>query len=446
MRTNQAVNWQGEASVPPPVTTPPTAPDPVRARLETPAETQLCYQWHMPDVSVEIARNVEGCDLYACPDLPAMAAMWRKFQHHAYCTPYQAFDWIEQWFDNAADKGRVHPYVVMVFEGGILRLLAPLCVEHRQLANPLAWMAQEINDYNSPLVDLNWLDNLPKGRAETIWRRIIGSAHGADYVHLTRQPALLGDRLNPFQGDQAESFSSSAHYLTLQPNWAEFYPSIRSSKSRRRLKDKLNKLRKQGAFRIRQLRQADEKAQGIRQALAWKTAQLDRTGGRNPFGDGQTESVLIGLAQTRAAQDLVRVYALEVDGEAVAVSIALARGGELNIYITAYDETKFSQCSPGTLMMVKLIELAARSGYRKFDLSIGDEAYKADWCDGLMEMSFHTQANTIMGLPFAKLARWRVLAKRFIKSKAGLFTALQRLNARWIAWRNRGQQLKEQAG
>jgi CelD/BcsL family acetyltransferase involved in cellulose biosynthesis len=400
-------------------------------------EKAAIYQWYLPTDAVQICSGFEGCDIYACADLSTISPIWDAFQKRAYCTPYQSRAWIEEWFGKSDKLSITHPWIILVFEGGVLRLLAPLAVENRPLANRLVWMAQDINDYNAPIVDQAWLADLPAERAAKIWQQITHSASGADYIHLTRQPAMLGAHFNPFQGDSAASFSSSAHFLNLHRNWNELYPSIRSSKSRRRLREKLNRLRKSGDLRIRQLRDTDQKAAGISQAMAWKTAQLDRTGGRNPFGNGQTENILVGLAGTPAARDLIRVFALEVNGEQLAITVALAHGDVFNVYITAYDEDKFSKCSPGTIMLVKLIELAARSGYQKFDLSIGDEPYKYDWCDGLLDMSYQSEAINILGKPFVWYSKLSINLKRFIKERAEIFSVLQRLNAKRISWQRK---------
>ena len=389
--------------------------------------------YSVPASAELIAEGIAGCDLYICRDMAAAAEIWSSFQVTAEMTPFQRHEWLDRWLERLPARNKVAPLIALVFERGQIRLIAPLAIETGVIARRLVWLGQKVNDYNAPLVDTDWLTRLRPDAARQIWRRITHCDHGADYVHLTRQPAYLGTCRNPFIDADAAPYSCDSHFLTLSRDWQQLYGNLRSAKSRRRLREKVRRLKKSGPIGFRRIRGRDAVVTMIATLLEWKQEQLNRRGSRNPFTDGQIGEQLVSMATDPRTSGMVRVYSLEVNGHAVAATVALAQGGVFNFYVCAYNDAGHRNSSPGTIMLVKLIELASRAGFAKFDFSMGDEPYKAEWCNGLLAISHQTEPLTILGLPCAVLARLSIAAKRGIKANEPLFTALQTVNARRTA-------------
>ena len=380
-----------------------------------------------------IANDCEGCAIHVCTDLKAAAEPWKIFQKTAEMTPFQRYEWLRHWFECVADHKRTKPFIVLVYEAGVLRLIAPLAIESGAVASRLLWMGHRANDHNAPLVDGAWLDAFGPERAARLWRRITRAPEGVDYVHLIRHPSHLGAHRNPFVGDAPSRYSSDSHFLTLAGDWPVFYRGLRGSKSRRRLREKLKRLRKVGRVGFRSVRNPIYGRAMIALLLDWKQDQLARRGARNPFSDGGLARQLFALCGDSAARDMMRVYVLEVDGRPVAGAVALIQGGTFNFFISAYNDVGLRNCSPGTIMLVKLIELAARAGFTKFDFSLGDEAYKAEWCDTRVEITHQTEALSALGVGLAALTRLGLTLKRGIKTNPRALAALEFVNARRTA-------------
>jgi CelD/BcsL family acetyltransferase involved in cellulose biosynthesis len=376
-----------------------------------------------------LAKGFDGLDIYACFNLALPAALWRSFQRRATTTPFQDYDWLSNWHDADVSPSGTKPFIVMVFENDRLRLLAPLAVEKCRFVNRLVWLGHQVNDYNAPLVDPAWLDRLDKNRAQRLWDKITHCAADADYLHLIRHPSRLGAQANPFIGRQPLEYSCAAHYLSLKRDWPQLYAQLRSAKSRRRVREKSRKLAKSGRVVFRRVRGHAQITQNIRTALTWKQNQLDRRGSRNPFANGRYEHLLLRLAKDGGAHDLLRVYVLEIDRKPLAVTVALIKGDTFNLFIPAFDDVAHRNCSPGTIMLINLMELAARAGLATFDFSMGDERYKFDWCDGRLTISYQTETLTPAGALSAAIDRWRIALKRRIKRRPALFDALQTANA-----------------
>jgi CelD/BcsL family acetyltransferase involved in cellulose biosynthesis len=86
-------------------------------------------------------------------------------------------------------------------------------------------------------------------------------------------------------------------------------------------------------------------------------------------------------ASALATAGHVRLALLELGGEIVAFSYGVRLGRVTTSYVLAHDD-RFGVCSPGLLLLVRVLEAAARRGDPEYDFSIGEEAYKDAWATG----------------------------------------------------------------
>lgn len=374
-------------------------------------------------------------DVYLADDLDAVSDLWQSFEGVAELTPFQNYQWVSRWYHDRG-KSRIDALkLLFVYDAGILRMIVPMAVEHIAGLPALVWLAHGVNDYNAPLVDPDWLTALGPDRALRLWHRLIGAVDNVSVVKLTKQSRLIGGAENPFFNAKSGQWSCNAHFIDLGGNWADFYVTLRGSKSRRRLREKERKLKKIGQVRFRQARSEADKNALIRTLINWKSAQLNATGARNPFNDDELQSLLHQVSGHVTADRLLRVHALEVAGRPAAISIVLVQGGTMNLFMTGYDETAFRSLSAGTILQVKLMELAVRAGLRVFDFSAGDEAYKAQWSTQQMDMSYSVYGRGLAGRLIAGIVKAQIDAKRLVKSNDFLMRGLQAANLRVTALR-----------
>ncbi len=80
------------------------------------------------------------------------------------------------------------------------------------------------------------------------------------------------------------------------------------------------------------------------------------------------------------ASGLLRLYALELAGEAVAVLYALRdRAGRTEMFYLIGSSPEHAEVHPGTLLMAMAMEHAAGEGVETIDMLRGEEAYKKFW-------------------------------------------------------------------
>ncbi len=415
------------------------------------AQKAHCSPGPMPPVEIESqapiagevgVRNADfigrtsGLSLYAARDLESVADVWREFQGAAWFTPFQDIAWVEAWYAAGGRANGHKPFVVLGYEGCHLRFILPLAVQRSVGVARLIWLGQGVNDYNAPLIDAAFAARCERALADKIWHRVLNACDAIDLIEFTKQPERVAGEPNRFINAAAVTGSCSAHLINLQPGWKDFYASLRGSKSRRRLREKANKLGRVGRLRFKCEKRPVERCRLIRQAIAWKSEQLQRSGDRNPFDafasddvDGTIlERTLVALAEMPDGQRRLRVDGLYVGDDVAAIIIALVGPDCYSVFITSHPANGKMKYSPGTILLVKTMQLAVRAGLSQYDFLAGDEAYKMDWCNEQVVLYDHAHGLTVKGRWAASVSRSLLWAKKAIKGQPKTMELLKNIN------------------
>ena len=117
------------------------------------------------------------------------------------------------------------------------------------------------------------------------------------------------------------------------------------------------------------------------QLIALKRDQYRRTGRHDIFDCGWTVDLLHALLQAHGEDDFgASMAAMWAGGKLVAVEYSLHAGGRYHFWFPVY-EPSLARCSPGILLSMDTMRLAAEQGYRVFDFGFGGEGYKKYFCN-----------------------------------------------------------------
>lgn len=109
--------------------------------------------------------------------------------------------------------------------------------------------------------------------------------------------------------------------------------------------------------------------------VAWKTAQLRRNGSLSIFEVGWMLRAIEALRHSQAEGCRGQLSALYAGKQVVAVHLGLRNARVLHWWITTYNP-EFEAYSPGSILLLRLAEAAARENVQRIDLGKGDEVYK----------------------------------------------------------------------
>lgn len=364
----------------------------------------------------------------------ALRGAWTALERDADCTAFQTYAWLSAWFRNIGAWEGIEPAIVVGWnaegEGKAIFIL-PLGLKRGLFGTRLVWLGGTFCDYQAPVLDRNFSRHVRRGQFKALWAEIRSALPEHDIVELNRLPEIVGGQSNPFLGlGNLTAHASGAHMTQLRPTWDAYYGEKRSSGSKKRDRQKRRKLEESGAVELVTPKSREEIVRTVDELIAQKAATFARMGVANPFEKPGVRDFYMELATDAAAQGLIHVCRLEVGGKIAAANWGVSFGGRYHYVLASYaEQEEFARRGPGMIQLMELMRHATETGHSEFDFTIGDEAYKGDWCEVEMRLYDHVEAATVRGwlslLPAIAFRR----AKRFIKQTPVLWDAFTRLRA-----------------
>ena len=115
--------------------------------------------------------------------------------------------------------------------------------------------------------------------------------------------------------------------------------------------------------------------------LAWKNAQLERTGQPQIWNASWVRHVLERCAETQTPDFAGLTFTLEIDDQLVAAAFCLKSARVLHFWIVAHDNA-FDTYSPGVQLARWIIGWAGDNGIAEIDFGPGDYQYKRQLSTG----------------------------------------------------------------
>ncbi|WP_396592907.1 GNAT family N-acetyltransferase [Brevundimonas sp. R86498] len=165
----------------------------------------------------------------------------------------------------------------------------------------------------------------------------------------------------------AESWE--AWYAERRQTWGKFFKD--KERARRSLETELGEIRVEEGLRDPAL---------LDHLIGLKRDQYARTGRHDIFACGWTRDLLHALMVADHADFGASMAAMWAGGRLTAVEYSLHAGDRYHFWFPAY-EPGLARCSPGILLTLDTMRLAAKSGFRVFDFGFGGEGYKKYFCN-----------------------------------------------------------------
>lgn len=196
------------------------------------------------------------------------------------------------------------------------------------------------------------------------------------------EPSLRGRR-NPLLSLPHMHSPNIALAVDLTPGFEKIVE--RSGGKRKRKRHRYQRRKFAAAGPIHLIRAENE--QQVRQLLdaffAMKAVRLQRLGVGNVFGSEAVRAFFRDLFVKAVAAPAPAFFldALEVGGKIRAITGSCICADRLICDFAAFAEDELSIASPGEYLLHENIAAACRSGFKIYDLGVGDEPYKRSWCD-----------------------------------------------------------------
>jgi CelD/BcsL family acetyltransferase involved in cellulose biosynthesis len=328
-------------------------------------------------------------------------------------TPFQDWQWLEAWYGAFAAIDSVEPLIAIISNAATSEqaVLLPLI---RRMHNGIRIVEPadlDLTDYNAPMLGPAAPRDAKAARA--MWRDLRDALRrlpgGADLIRLRKMPVELDGRPNPL------ALLDGAGPCALNGNVAitgDDFDAWRFTLERTVRKELERSWRvftrdAAAAFKI-----VADKDEALRVLSTMETQQGDRMqhlGLNFVLNDEIYAAFYRNLVHDNVASGYAVLSALTVGDEVVATLLGIRRGARYVMVRISNAGEKWSNCSPGRLIIERTMAALHKDGIRQFDFSIGNYAYKRRFGVQRIPLVDLTAALSWRGLPYAlrdRAARW----------------------------------------
>lgn len=341
-----------------------------------------------------------GYQVELLADWTQAAARWNAFDAS---TPFQHWQWYEAWY--AAFAGHAEPLIAIVSDAatGEPAALLPLIRRRQNGVVIIEFADLDLTDYNAPLLGNAAPRDAEAARA--LWRGLRKALRrmpgGADLVRLRKIPADLDDRPNPL------ALLNGAGPCPLNGNTVvtgEDYDAWRYTLEKTVRKELERSWRvftrdSSAAFNI--VADKDEALRILSTTEAQQGTRMQSLGLNFILNNDTCAAFYRNLVRDGVEGGYAVVSALTAGDEVVATLLGIRNGSRYVMIRISNAGEKWSNCSPGRLIIERTMAALHRDGLREFDFSIGNYAYKRRFGAKRTALLDLSAALSWRGLPYA---------------------------------------------
>ncbi len=342
-------------------------------------------------------------------------------------TPFQQRGWLESWQSHVGDFRKLAPITIIGYRNATPVLLLPLSIMTGVMARAFIWRAEDFCDYCGPLLDPSVAADFGHETLNAVLSSASRALGGVDLARLNKQPSRGADFFSGHHGTDAVPYHVSAHATRLSPDWQAYLRSKRSGKTLRKIKARLNALESSGKLEIGFAATRAEATSLVIQCLDMKAGQLRKRGYWNPLtGHGAAAMLIACFGGGHVVNTWVA--SIKLDGKPLAIAYGFRNPKAWLVYQLAMVQGPHDHQSPGIHLLMFLLRHCCETGVETFDLSLGDESYKTDWCELRTDLVTDVIAFTPKGQARVGLFTLASRIRRAISSRPALYGAAKVVN------------------
>jgi len=337
-------------------------------------------------------------------------------------TPFQHAQWYTAWY--GAFTGAVEPLIAIITDAAIgeQAALLPL-VRRRQNGIRIVEFADlDLTDYNAPLL----VPAAPRNAkaARTLWRNLRAALRrmpgGADLIRLRKLAVDLDRRPNPLALlDAAAPCSLNGNLVTTGDDYDAWRYTLEKT-VRKELERSWRVFTRDSAATFKFAADHDEALKILSTAEAQQGTRMQNLGRNFILNEATCAAFYRNLVRDGVGSGYALVSVLMASEEVVATLLGIRVGSRYVMIRISNAGEKWSNCSPGRLIIERTMAALHRDGVREFDFSIGNYAYKRRFGVKRLPLVDLSAALNWRGLPYALRDRAARESRRYPKLTATL--------------------------
>jgi CelD/BcsL family acetyltransferase involved in cellulose biosynthesis len=310
-------------------------------------------------------------------DWKQAAARWNAFDPS---TPFQHPQWYEAWYDAFANTERVEPLIAIVTDAatGEQAALLPLIRRRYNGIRSVEFADLDLTDYNAPL--LGPAAPCDARAAGALWRSLRAAlrnmAGGVDLIRFRKIPADLDGRPNPLALlDDAGPCTLDGNVVTTGDDYDAWRYTLEKT-VRKELERSWRVFTRDPAAIFKFAADHDDALRILSTTDVQQATRIQSLGLNFILNDETCTAFYRNLIRNGVSSGYAVVSALMAGEEVVATLLGIRNGSRYVMIRISNAGEKWSNCSPGRLIIERTMAALHRDGVRKFDFSIGNYAYK----------------------------------------------------------------------
>jgi CelD/BcsL family acetyltransferase involved in cellulose biosynthesis len=331
------------------------------------------------------------------------AARWDWSQPTGEDATFQDPCWLRTWYDAFAQTD-IEPLIALVSNastGERLALLPLIRRQHRGI-RVVEFADLDLTDYNAPLLAPAARDPALARPMWTALRKALRRAHGgADLIRLRKMPLSIDGVTNPLAAlTSARLCPLNGNLLVIGDDF-EAHRFARERTFRKELERSWRVFTRHPAATFQMVTERDEALHVLATIEQQQGARMHDLGVNFVLNDEVYAAFYRNLVRDGIARGYVAVATLTAGDETVAALLGVRCGRRYTMIRISNGGAKWSNCSPGRLIIERTMAALHRDGVREFDFSIGNYAYKRRFKPAYVPLADISAALSWRGLPFA---------------------------------------------
>ncbi|MFL6790060.1 MAG: GNAT family N-acetyltransferase [Bradyrhizobium sp.] len=293
-------------------------------------------------------------------------------------TPFQHSKWYEAWY--SAFAGHAEPLIAIVSDAatGEQAVLLPLIRRRQKGIRIVEFADLDLTDYNAPL--LGSAAPREPTAARVLWRDLRAALRrmpgGADLIRLRKIPVDLDGRPNPLALlNDAGPCSLNGNLVTTGEDYGAWRYTLERT-VRKELERSWRVFTRDPAASFKFAVDPDEALRILSTTEVQQGTRIQSLGLNFILNDQSCAAFYRNLVRDGVGGGYALVSALTVGEEVVATLLGIRSGSRYVMIRISNAGDKWSNCSPGRLIIERTMAALHRDGVREFDFSIGNYAYK----------------------------------------------------------------------
>jgi CelD/BcsL family acetyltransferase involved in cellulose biosynthesis len=320
-------------------------------------------------------------------------------------TPFQDPRWLGAWYRAFAGADHVEPLIAIVSDAttGEQVALLPLIRRRQNGIRIVEFADLELTDYNAPVLGAAAPRDARAARA--MWRELLAALRrlpgGADLIRLRKMPVDLDGRPNPLAlPDGTGSCALNGNVVATGDDFDAWRYQLERT-VRKELERCWRVFTRDPAAAFEIIPGKNEALRILSTMAVQQGTRIQHLGLNFILNDETCAAFYRNLVGDGVASGYAVISALTVGEEVVATLLGIRCGARYVMVRISNAGEKWSNCSPGRLIIERTMAALHSDGVREFDFSIGNYAYKRRFGVTPIPLVDLTAALSWRGIPYA---------------------------------------------